>query len=237
MVMNISAIIVAAGKSKRIAGKVHKPYILIRSKPILLYTLKRIVNCRYINRVIVVINRGDIKRCKKLLNMLNTEKPVDIVCGGKKRQDSVWNGIKILDDNTDYVLVHDGCRPFINSRLLKRCIEKVKRHKAVIVALPVKETVKRIDALSQGKNSTRFVSATLDRQRLWLAQTPQVFNYRMLLDAYRKSLEEKTYFTDDASVVERYGNKVVIVKGYEENIKITTPLDLTIAKEFVKKWT
>jgi 2-C-methyl-D-erythritol 4-phosphate cytidylyltransferase len=162
------------------------------------------------------VDVGDFKKVKRILS------------GGKERQDSVYKGLLALSKDTDIVLIHDGVRPFISTEKIGKSIEMCKKEKAVILALPVNDTVKRVDE--------EYVVTTLDREKLWIAQTPQTFEYKLILEAYKKAIEDSFIGTDDSSLVERLGFKVRVLEGESQNIKITTREDLVLAEKIIESY-
>ena len=163
---------------------------------------------------------------KEILDKYNF-KNVKIAYGGKERQDSVYNGLKLLDEKCDVVLIHDGARPFVSDKIIDKSIEEAKEHKAIVVGVPVKDTIKVID------NDKNIVD-TPNRSVLWAVQTPQTFDYNILIDAYKDAFKNKFYGTDDAMLVERIGYKVKMLEGSYNNIKITTQEDLNIGSQILR---
>lgn len=224
-----TAIVLAAGQGKRMGTKVQKQYLEIDGKPVLYYSLQAFEQSNVIDEIVLVVGKNQKEYCEKeIILKYGFQKVKEIVEGGAERYHSVWNGLQEVKDG--YVFIHDGARPFITEEILSRVYDEVKTHKACVVGMPVKDTIKISDA-------DGFVDATPDRSRLWLIQTPQVFETALVKSAYAKLMEqEQTNVTDDAMVVEQMlGYKVKLVPGSYENIKITTPEDLEIASIFVKK--
>jgi len=222
----ISVIIPAAGSGKRMGGSTSKQYLTIGDRPILIETLIVFNASPYIDEIILVSPPDDLPLIKKMLKGYSLNKVSKIVEGGKERQDSISNGLDALDPSSSIVLVHDGVRPFISDEIIKELIDTVNQYGAAIVAVPVKDTVKKIwDAA---------IIETVPRENLWLAQTPQAFRAKIIIDAYANAEEKGLMGTDDASLVEAMGLDVKIVMGSYENIKITTPEDLVFA-EAIKK--
>jgi 2-C-methyl-D-erythritol 4-phosphate cytidylyltransferase len=151
-----------------------------------------------------------------------------VLAGGEQRQDSVRNGLAVIGDDVEIVLIHDAVRPFVSGDLIHRAVREAEKHGAVTVGMPVKDTIKRVD-----RNGG--VLETLDRQVLWMTQTPQAFKRSIIQEAYRKADEDQFYGTDDASLVERMGVRVKMIAASYENIKITTPEDLLMAEFLIKK--
>ena len=218
--MHISAIIVAAGSSKRMGSRINKPYLLLKGFPLLYYSISTFLKNSKINEVITVIRKQDKKIFSELAKKYKFKK-IKYVFGGKVRQDSVYNGLKAVKKNCNIVLIHDAARPFITNKLVNSLIKNAVRHKAVIPVAPVKETVKR-------SSDKKFIDATLDRGKLFLAQTPQIFEYNLIMDAYKSAYNSNFYGTDDAMLVEKMNHPVRIIFGDEKNIKVTTINDIKL---------
>ncbi|MBR4139158.1 MAG: 2-C-methyl-D-erythritol 4-phosphate cytidylyltransferase [Lachnospiraceae bacterium] len=221
------AIVLAAGQGKRMNSKVQKQFLLIKEKPVLYYTLRAFENSELITDVILVTGKDEIEYCQKeIVEKYGFEKVRKIVAGGKERYHSVHNGIQAIDE-AEYVFIHDGARPFVNNEMIARAYDAVAVHKACVVGMPVKDTIKIAD--EEG-----FAAQTPDRKKVWQVQTPQTFEYHLIKEAYEKlMIEEPEGITDDAMVVETMTNyKVKLVEGSYRNIKITTPEDLDIATIF-----
>jgi 2-C-methyl-D-erythritol 4-phosphate cytidylyltransferase len=225
--MNVTAIILAAGESRRLQHKKRKPYIKIGSKPILLHTLCKIVSFDAVKDINLVVNRKDRNKALKLVKEEDFKKDIKIIEGSKKRSGSVYEGLKRLPDDCQYVLIHDAVRPFFKIFLVEELIKEAVHYKAVIPAVKVKSTIKT-------SSDDYLIEKTLNRNRLWSVQTPQIFEKELILKAYHEADLKKNY-TDDAQVVEEAGYKVKVIESDEENIKITTPLDLEIARILIKR--
>jgi len=222
--MKVVAIIPSAGKGKRMAHSVSKHFIRLEDKPALAYTLEAFEKCPDVNQVLLVVRSGEEKYClKEVVEKYQFRKVLKVVIGGERRQDSVYNGIKELDQDTDIVVVHDGVRPFVPPALISETIKLAMYVDGVVAALPVKDTIKEVtrDGLIKG---------TPNRDSLWFAQTPQTFKKRVLEEAFMRAFTDNFHGTDEASLVERMGGKVKIIEGSHENIKITTKEDLFYAE-------
>ena len=226
--MRVIALIPAAGMGKRMGVGVRKPFLLIGDKPILAETLLRFEDSAEVDEVYVIVakNAEDLFK-EDILRRFNLKKVTKIVIGGVERQDSVKNGVDAIAPPCDLVMVHDGARPLITTELIDESVLETWKSDATVVAVPVKETVKRL-----GANGT--ISETLDRSQLWLAQTPQTFKYDIIKRAHENAYENKICGTDESSLVERLGINVRIIRGLYENIKVTTPEDLLIARAFLR---
>ncbi|MDP3025993.1 MAG: 2-C-methyl-D-erythritol 4-phosphate cytidylyltransferase [candidate division Zixibacteria bacterium] len=226
--MNVKAIIAAGGRGERMGGELPKQFIQIKKKPVLTHTVEKFEKCDLIDEIVLVVPEDYISFCScQVVDVYDFKKVRRILAGGKERQDSVYKALLSLSGNTDIVVIHDGVRPFISSEKIAKSIEICKKEKAVILALPINETVKRIE--------DKFVITTLDREKLWVAQTPQTFEYKLILEAYKKAKGDGFIGTDDSSLVERLGFKVKVLEGDYENIKITTPEDLILAEKMIEK--
>lgn len=218
----VGAVIAAGGSSHRM-GEINKLFALLGGKPVLVRVLDVFQTCRRVDRIVLVVNRGNLKRAKQLVAGKDWPKINDVVVGGERRQDSVANGLAKLTD-CEWVVVHDGARPLVTPRLIEQGLDAAGESGAAVAALPVKYTIKL--ASTDG-----FILGTPPRSNLWQVQTPQVFRYDLLAAAYRNLAEE---VTDDAALVERAGNKVKLYPGDDRNLKITTPVDLAIAEALLK---
>lgn len=221
------AIVLAAGQGKRMKSNIQKQYLLIKDKPVLYYTLNAFEISPLISEIILVTGKDEIEYCQKeIIEKYGFQKVHKITVGGKERYHSVYNGIQAIED-ADYVFIHDGARPFVDEEIIKRACEAVERYQACVVGMPVKDTIKIVDEKC-------FASETPDRRKVWQVQTPQVFEYQLIKNAYDRLMEtEPEGITDDAMVVETMTrHQVKLVEGSYRNIKITTPEDLDIAEVF-----
>ena len=225
-----TAIVLSAGQGKRMGTKVQKQYLELEGKPILYYSLQAFQQSDLIDEIILVVGENQKEYCEtEIVSKYQISKVKKIVQGGAERFHSVWNGLREVDE-AGYVFIHDGARPFINEEILQRAYRTVLECKACVVGMPVKDTIKIADA-------EEYAKQTPDRKSLWAVQTPQVFETALVKKAYAMLMEQNDIqVTDDAMVVEQMlGEKVKLVQGSYENIKITTPEDLEIASVFVKK--
>jgi 2-C-methyl-D-erythritol 4-phosphate cytidylyltransferase len=226
----VHAIIVAAGKGNRMSGSVRKQYIALDGIPILEHTLNIFDSCAKVNQIIVVVPDEDLDFCrKKILRPAKLQKNVSLIAGGSVRQDSVYNALKIIKPDEGIVIVHDGVRPFLRQKHLVACIKGAAELGACILGIPAFDTVKKV-------NPKGVIIQTHKRDTLWLAQTPQVFEVKLIKKAHEKARQEGFIGTDDASLVERLGAAVKIIPGSRSNIKITNPEDLNLARAIIKDW-
>jgi 2-C-methyl-D-erythritol 4-phosphate cytidylyltransferase len=229
-----TAIVLAAGQGKRMNSKVPKQYLLINNKPVLYYSLKAFEDS-LIDDIVLVTGKDDEQYCQKeIIEKYGFNKIRTIAEGGKERYHSVYNGIKAITWECSYVFIHDGARPFVDNDIIGRAYDEVKKSRACIVGMPVKDTIKISDA-------NGYVADTPLRSLVWQIQTPQTFERKLITAAYDKLIlneerliSEGVAITDDAMVVEYFEKvPVKLVQGTYENIKITTPEDLKIAETFL----
>ena len=223
-----TAIVLAAGSGKRMNSKVHKQYLIIQDRPGLYYSLKAFEDSA-VDEIVLVVGKGEEKFCRKeIVDKYGISKVKAIVEGGKERYHSVFEGLKQTSD-ADYVLIHDGARPFVNQDIIRRCMQEVQKYQACVVGMPVKDTIKIADEEGYAKQ-------TPDRKNVWMIQTPQTFSYALIYEAYEEMLKtEDAAITDDAMVLERTkGKKSKLIEGSYRNIKITTPEDLLIANVYLQ---
>lgn len=223
-----TAIILAAGSGKRMQSKVHKQYLSVAGKPVLYYALKEFEKSR-VRDIVLVVGPGEIEYCREeIVERYHIQKVKQIVEGGKERYHSVYEGLKAAK-GADYVLIHDGARPFVTEDIIERSMEAVEQYGACVVGMPVKDTIKIVGEDGFAKN-------TPERKYLWQIQTPQTFACQGITDAYEKVLEQEIVSaTDDAMVLEwATGQAVKVIEGSYQNMKITTPEDLLVAETYLK---
>ncbi|MBW2980313.1 2-C-methyl-D-erythritol 4-phosphate cytidylyltransferase [Candidatus Woesearchaeota archaeon] len=221
--MNI-AIITAAGKGTRMNEKVNKILLSLVDKSIIEETIEVFEACKDIDEIIIVGNSDDIESLNKINEKNNYKKIKKIIEGGEQRQDSVFNGIKSIENasNDDILLIHNGANPLVDEKTILECIKEAKEHGAAVAAMPAKDTIKQVE--------NGFVAKTLDRKQLWQMQTPQTIQFGLAKEAFEKAFADNFYGTDDVGLVERLGKKVKIVECNTENVKITTKNDLEQAR-------
>lgn len=222
-----AAIIPAAGSGSRMGLDHPKQYHLLGGVPILVHTVRVFVSSSSVDRIVVVVPPDRVVSTSTLLTEYDLAgDTLEVIGGGRRRQDSVKAGLDSLDSDVDIVLVHDGARPLLSHELITRCCDAASRYGAAIAAVPVKDTLKK------GAADNRILH-TVDREGLWQAQTPQAARLSLLLDAYKLAGERDV--TDEASLLELAGTAVQLVEGSETNIKITRPDDLIIAEKIMQK--
>ena len=225
--MKVAAIVPSAGKGARLKSRTQKPYIKLIDKPILAHTLIMLSKNKRIKEIILAVAKEKAAHAGKMIDRYGI-KNVKLVIGGRERRDSVYNALKAVSHDIDYILIHDGIRPFITDELIEALLKAASKCGAAIAGVPVKPTLKII-----GKNS--FIEHTPSREIYWEAQTPQVFKRDLIENAYKSAIEKNIQATDDSMLAERIGVKPKIVFGSYGNIKITTKEDLELAKILIKK--
>ena len=219
-------IIVAAGSGSRMNTNINKQFIKLNDKEIIAHTIEKFYNNKNINDIVIVIKEDEAKFFKKEILDKYRFKNIKIAYGGKERQDSVYSGIKLLDKNCKYVLIHDGARPFVDEDIINRSLDEVKAFKSIVVGVPVKDTIKVV-------NNNNNVVDTPNRSTLWSVQTPQTFDYNIIKRAYEDAFDNNFYGTDDAMLVERIGYTIKMIYGSYNNIKVTTPEDIIIGTQII----
>lgn len=223
----ICTLIPAAGEGNRLKSAVKKPYVALAQKPILTHTIQRFEQNTAVDEIFVLVNEADFEMCRAtVLAPYAFQKVQPLVAGGATRQQSVHNGVRALPADTDFVIVHDGVRPFVNDETIFACLDAAAEWGAAVAAVPVKETIKIA-------NAEDFIVETPPRERLWTVQTPQVFRKSLLEKAHQIAEKKQLTATDDAALVEHLGHPVKLVNGSYANVKITTPEDLRIANVFL----
>lgn len=226
----IFAIIPAAGSGTRIGGEIKKQFLPLKGKPIIVHTLQQFEHCPDVDEVALALPESAMSEMEAIVERYRLHKVSKMIMGGAKRQDSVANVLKRLTlKDSDIVLVHDGVRPFIEIKQLSHIIKVCKEYHAAVLAVQPKDTIRR----SVGGG---FFDQTLDRTALWLIQTPQAFQAKLLVKAFEKAKKDKFFSTDEAALVERLGVKVKIVEGSYDNIKITTKEDLELGTLILERW-
>ena len=219
----MGAVVAAAGKSSRMAGA-DKIFTPVHGLPLVAYTLDQLESFPPLSRVALVLDEASVPAGEDLVRSRGYRKVSRVCAGGARRQDSVRRGLESLGP-CDWVIVHDGARPCLDHAMLLRGLESAQESGAAVAGVPVKDTIKVVSAQGQ-------VEDTPPRERLWAAQTPQVFRYSLLLDAHRRCADP---VTDDAAMVEGLGHPVRMFLGSYENLKVTTPGDLVVAEAFLRE--
>lgn len=226
----VIAIVPAAGLGRRFGTGTNKPFQELDRKPLIVWSLEVLASVSQIDEIIPVFKRDEMEFGRSLIEEYRLQKIQRIAPGGKERQDSVFNGLRLIEDRESVILIHDGVRPCIDRNLVERVLGALQDGDipcdGVIPGVPAKDTMKEA---AEG-----IVTKTLRRSSLWAIQTPQAFPYESVMRAYERAGKEGFYSTDDAALVERNGGVLRVVMGSYRNIKITTPEDLIIAEAFMK---
>ena len=218
---------------KRFGSGTKKPFRNLSGKPLIVWSIEALESVGEIDEIIPVLMKEDMEYGRRVFEEYGFRKVKMIAAGGKERQDSVYNGLRLIDDRKSIALIHDGVRPLVEKELVERGIMELlksqrssvkggKSFDGVVLGVPVKDTIKELE--------DGFIRGTPKRETLWAIQTPQVFPLGKILDAYEKAAKDGFYSTDDSALIERYGGRVRVVTGSYRNIKITTPEDLDIAE-------
>ena len=223
----VTAIVPGAGLGKRFGPDTNKPFHALLGKPLIVWTLEVFESMNEIHEIIPVLKVPDMETGIEMFERYGLSKVKRIAPGGRERQDSVHNALKLIKDRDNLVLVHDGARPLVDSGIVRTALQNISGFDGVVVGVPVKDTIKEV--------ADSMVKRTLKRETLWATQTPQVFIQRPLVEAYHRAMAEKFYSTDDAALLERSGGRVKIIMGSYSNIKITTPEDIPLAEHLLKE--
>jgi 2-C-methyl-D-erythritol 4-phosphate cytidylyltransferase len=224
----VAAVIVAGGKGVRMQGPLRKQYLPLAGLPILAHTLTVFDDCDRVDQIYLVIPQADMDYCRE--NIVDRIKPVskvNLVAGGVRRQDSVYNGLQRIDAGCSIVIIHDGVRPFVKADQLVACVNGAREFGACILGIPAYDTLKKVDKSGN-------IIDTIARDAIWLAQTPQAFQYDLIKMAHERAKFDGYQGTDDASLVERMGKAIKILRGSRNNIKITSKEDLNIARALLE---
>jgi 2-C-methyl-D-erythritol 4-phosphate cytidylyltransferase len=223
-------VIVAGGSGSRMQAAVRKQYLDLDGRPLVAHTLMAFDRFPGLDRMILVVPENDLEWCRDaILVPLSLDHRVQLVAGGRRRQDSVSNGLTAVGAAEGIVMIHDGVRPFVRPSLMNACLEGVRLTGACIPVIPAIDTLKQVD-------QSGVIIKTLDRQQIFLAQTPQTFSLDLIRRAHQLAEQRGFTATDDASVAEFAGKRVTVVPGDRENIKITTLQDLLNARTILERW-
>ena len=222
----VSAVIVSAGNSTRMGG-INKQFLELDGTPVIAHSISAFQKCEYVDEIVIVTRESDIEEIKNLINKYSFTKVSSVVCGGETRQLSVFNGIIKTSNDAQIVAIHDGARPLVTVKVIEETIKAAAEYGAAATGVKVKDTVKVVD-------DNDNIIDTPDRAYMRFIQTPQVFDKKLYLDAVA-SVENSKDFTDDCKLLEAYGKTVKFVDGDYENIKITTPEDIELAENYLKR--
>jgi 2-C-methyl-D-erythritol 4-phosphate cytidylyltransferase len=227
----IGAVIVAGGSGSRMKSSIKKQYLVLAGRPLVAHTLMAFDSFDAIDRIVLVVPAADLEYCRtEIVAPLTLVHDIHVVAGGPRRQASVTNGLDALGASDGIVMIHDAVRPFVRPSLMAACLAGVKATGACIPVIPATDTLKRVDG-------SGVILKTVDRRQIRLAQTPQTFSIGLIRQCHQLAGQRGFVATDDASVVESAGETVTVVPGDRENIKITTPEDLPLARAILSRWT
>ena len=223
-----TAVIVAAGKGRRMGTEISKQFLPLCGKEILAHSVEKFEKADNIRNIVLVTGEDSLQDVRDMAQEYGWKKITSVVAGGKERQDSVWNGLQVVSADTEIVLIHDGVRPFVTEDILNHSIETAVEMGGCVAGVPAKDTIKVC-------NNENIAIATPARSTLWQVQTPQTFQKELIIQAYQKAKAEGFVGTDDASLAEYSGCSVKVIMGSYRNIKITTKEDLLIGEAFLKE--
>jgi 2-C-methyl-D-erythritol 4-phosphate cytidylyltransferase len=222
--VSVAAVIVAAGRGVRFGGDQKKQFLAIGGRSVLEWTLAAFQSSAVIEEIVVVVGREDLEFVEEFSQQYS--KVSNVVPGGETRQESCWNGLSRLGENIEYVAVHDGARPCVTTEIIEKTVDVAKVYRAAVTGTPVPDTMVRAEDDDKGP----VLGKVLDRRTMWRIQTPQVFELALLRDAALKARKDEFVGTDESSLVKRFGVPVRLVRGRFDNIKLTNPEDLALAK-------
>lgn len=224
----VGVVIAAGGKGVRMGSRTPKQFLRIEGLSVIEHVISRFARVREIDEIVVVVPGNDCERIRRMVRRRGLRKVLAVVPGGKERQDSVRSGLEGFSVRPDIVLIHDAARPLVTKRVITQVIRETEIHRAAVVGVKVLDTIKR-------EGSPGFYVETLSRDGLWAVQTPQGFQFTVLMDAHDRARVDAFIGTDDASLVERLGIPVKIVEGDRRNIKITSRDDMEIVRKWLKR--
>jgi 2-C-methyl-D-erythritol 4-phosphate cytidylyltransferase len=230
----IAAIVPAAGLGTRMGAETLKQFLDLDGMPLILFTLRRLAVCSSITEFFIPTRAEDIVSLQDKVAKSGLGRPARVVHGGNTRQQSVANALAQVDPTTEIVLVHDAVRPFVTAEQIDRVIAEARKRDAAILGIPAIDTVKEVKRASLPED-VALITATIPRERIVLAQTPQAFTYSLLREAFRAAQQDGVAASDEAALVERFGHEVFVVLGSERNLKITRPSDMDLARFYLEQ--
>jgi 2-C-methyl-D-erythritol 4-phosphate cytidylyltransferase len=223
-----TVIILSAGKGNRMKAKINKQFLMLQNKPVIAYALEAFEQCDEIDEIIVVVASDELEYFNtNILHKFDFCKVKEVVAGGQERQQSAYNGLKSVSQDSEIILIHDGARPFVSQQTIIDCINEAKICGAASAGMPSKDTIKLVD-------QNGIVTSTPPRDRVWQTQTPQAFKRALIIEAHEIARHKQITATDDAMLIEMLGYPVKMVTATYENIKITTPEDLSLGEQLIK---
>jgi 2-C-methyl-D-erythritol 4-phosphate cytidylyltransferase len=230
----IAAIVPAAGLGTRMGADTPKQFLELDGVPLVVYTLRRLAACTAITDFFISTRAEEIVSLQDKVAKAGIGRPARVIHGGDTRQQSVANALAQVDPSTEIVLVHDAVRPFVTVAQIERVIAEARTRGAAILGIPAIDTVKEVKRASLPED-VALISATIPRERIVLAQTPQAFSFALLRDAFKKAQQDDVTSSDEAALVERFGSSVYVVLGSERNLKITRPSDMELARFYLEQ--
>ncbi|MGH9687860.1 MAG: 2-C-methyl-D-erythritol 4-phosphate cytidylyltransferase [Candidatus Acidiferrales bacterium] len=230
----IAAIVPAAGLGTRMGADTPKQFLELGGVPLIIFTLRRLAACSAITDFFISTRADDVMALEAMVAKASIGRPARVVHGGDTRQQSVANALAQVDPSTEIVLVHDAVRPFVTVPQIERVIAEARTRGAAILGIPAIDTVKEVKRASLPED-VALISATIPRERIVLAQTPQVFSYALLRDAFKSAQQDGVTSSDEAAIVERFGHDVFVVLGSERNLKLTRPADMELASFYLEQ--
>jgi 2-C-methyl-D-erythritol 4-phosphate cytidylyltransferase len=228
----VTAILPAAGMGTRMGGETPKQFLELDGAPLLLHTLRRLASCDAFSEIILATRADEVQRIEERCRQEKFRQVIRVVKGGATRQESVAAALAYVTDDTELVAVHDAVRPFVTREQVSRVIEEARKRGAAILGIPAMDTVKEVKRSSLPQD-VALIIGTIPRERIVLAQTPQVFRTKLLKEAFAKAVADGVNASDEAGLVERLGHDVHVVHGTERNIKITKPSDMELARFYL----
>jgi 2-C-methyl-D-erythritol 4-phosphate cytidylyltransferase len=229
----ITAILPAAGLGTRMGAETPKQFLELDGAPITILSLRRIASCELVTDMIVATRADNVSQLEERIAQERFKQKVRVVRGGDSRQDSVAKALELVPDETEIVVVHDAVRPFVTREQIARVIEEARKSRAAILGIPAMDTVKEVKRASLPED-VALITATIPRERVVLAQTPQAFATKLLKEAFARAQADGVTASDEAGLVERLGCDVHVVLGSERNIKITRPADMDLARFYLE---
>jgi 2-C-methyl-D-erythritol 4-phosphate cytidylyltransferase len=229
----IAAILPAAGLGTRMGAEKPKQFLELDGVPIWILSLRRIASCPLVTDIFIATRGDGIQKLEERIREEKFQQPVRVVKGGDSRQESVSQALQQVPADTELILVHDAVRPFVTVEQITRVISEARRTRAAILAIPAMDTVKEVKRASLPED-VALITVTIPRERIVLAQTPQVFEAALLKDAFARAEADGVSASDEAGLVERLGIDVYVVQGSERNIKITKPTDMDLARFYLQ---
>lgn len=230
----IAAILPAAGLGTRMGAETPKQFLELDGAPIAILSLRRIASCELVTDIIVATRADNVAQLSERIAQEKFKQKVQVVRGGDSRQDSVAHALEQVSNDTEIVLVHDAVRPFVTREQIARVIEEARKTRAAILGIPAMDTVKEVKRASLPED-VALITATIPRERIVLAQTPQAFSAKLLKEAFARAQADGVTASDEAGLVERLGYDVHVVLGSERNIKITKPADMELARFYLER--